>query len=211
MAARTWWVACMGSNLERCKESYQTWRSQAAEVLPGQLTAAHTETAIGLSGFEPMGRCVISCGEAVGVQPDRTLDHVEAAGLKQQAENEWRRATAEVEPLRRTLQTTFLKGSGIFSSGKPALAPRTADMTIDELRVCQVWMFGLASRLRACQKSAADFSVSAGMRDANTPLAGYDEAKWDPTAEPWQRLELCVHTQAQNAGAEADVAWRRKL
>ena len=213
MAARSWWVVCMGSQLQSCKGAYSGWREEAAAELPQQLTASDTTRAIGLPGFEPMARCVLACGEAVGVKPDRTLDHVEAAGVKQQASAEWQRATSEVEPLRQSLQSTFLQkeSRGFFSRGssKPALAAKPADMGIDELRVCQVYYYGLASRLSACQHLAAQFSTAAGMQDANAPLLGYDEEKWDPTAEPWKRMELCVHTVADQAGTEADRAWRR--
>ena len=211
MAARAWWTTCMGSNLEACREQYSTWRAEAAAVLPSKLTAAHTETAIGLPGFEPLGQCVLASGAAVGVQPDRTLDHVEAAGEKQQAAQDWSRATHEVEPLRAQLQTTFLKSSGLFSRGKPALAANMEAMGIDELRVCQVWMYGLAWRLRACHERAEAFSREAGMRDPNTPLQGYDESKWDPQSETWQRMEHCVHRTAAKAGAETDSVWRRPL
>ena len=208
LAARTWWVVCMGSNLESCRESYSEWRSQAAAVLPQQLTAAHTETAVRLEGFEPMARCVLAGAEAVGVQAERTLDHVEAAGMKQQAAAEWARATQEVEPLRNQLQATFLKG-GLLSRGKPALATSAGAMGIDELRVCQTYMYGLASRLGACQQTALDFAAVAEMRDTNMPLLGYQEEKWDPNAPAWQRMELCVHHEADKAGASFDGAWRR--
>ena len=32
LAARTWWVVCMGSKLEECRPAQQEWRQQAAEV-----------------------------------------------------------------------------------------------------------------------------------------------------------------------------------
>lgn len=212
LAARTWWVACMGSNLESCRNDYDKWRSEAAAVLPPQLTAQHTEQAVSLSGFEPMARCVISSAALVGVQPDRTLEHVEAEGMKQQAAAEWTRATAEVEPLRSQLQTTFLKGGGGFflSRDKPRLAASASAMEIDELRVCQIFAYSLAARLGACRNAAAEFAEVAGMRgDGNAPLLGYDEDKWDPNAPVWQRMEMCVHRAAEGAGEEFDRAWRR--
>ena len=89
------------------------------------------------------------------------------------------------------------------------LAPSAAEMDVDELRVCQVWMYGLASRLTACHRAASEFSIAAGMVDPNSPLKGYDEERWDPTEPPWQRMEICVHTQASKAGTEADTAWRQ--
>ena len=83
-------------------------------------------------------------------------------------------------------------------------------MDIDELRVCQVWTYGLASRLEACRPQAHEFASAAGMRDANQPLLGYDEARWDPRTPVWQDMELCVNAQAERAGADCDAAWRRR-
>mmetsp|Transcript_8212 Transcript_8212/g.26052 ORF Transcript_8212/g.26052 Transcript_8212/m.26052 type:complete len:244 (+) Transcript_8212:84-815(+) len=206
LAARTWWVTCMGSHL--CRAEYSEWRAEAAEQLPSQLTAAHTAVAVGLAGFEPMARCVLACGEAVGVQPDKTLDHVEAAGARQQAEGEWQRATAEVEPLRQKLQDTFLSRTSWLGRRKPALAASASEMGIDEVRVCQVYVYGLASRLAACAPEAAAFAESANMRDVNSPLLGYDEARWDPTADLWRRMEMCVHRGAAAASTDLDRAWR---
>ena len=59
--------------------------------------------------------------------------------------------------------------------------------------------------------AAGDFAAAAGMSDPNSPLQGYDEARWDPNSPPWQAMEDCVHQQAAGAGTTADAAWRRPL
>jgi len=82
-------------------------------------------------------------------------------------------------------------------------------MDIDELRVCQIWMFGLASRLHECQQHAAQFARQVGMPDPNTPLRGYDEDRWDPLSTGWRQMEMCVHEQAAKASTETDAVWRR--
>ena len=201
LATRAWWVICMGSNVQECKGVYGDWKAEAAHELPRQLRASDTEAAVGLAGWPPLAQCVLDRGRSVGVEVGRTLAVVEAEGVKQQAGAEWQRAVGEVEPLRSRLQDNFLKNR---------LAPSRASMQLDELRVCQTWLFGLASRLEACQLHARDFAATAGMRDANQPLLGYDEERWDPNAPVWQDMELCVNAQAERAGADCDVAWRRR-
>ena len=83
-------------------------------------------------------------------------------------------------------------------------------MEVDELRVCQVWTYALASRLEACRAQARDFATAAGMRNANQPLVGYDEARWDPHAPAcaWQDMELCVTAEAERASTDCDTEWR---
>lgn len=203
MAARTWWVICMGSRVGECKGAYAEWKAQAAGALPGQLTAEHTQAAVELPGFGPMAKCLMETGAAIGVDPSATLDHVQTAGGRSVAAAEWARAVADVDPWRAKLQQSLLRAPGT------ALAPTAPQMGIDELRVCQLWMFGVASRLGACQRAAADFAASAGVADPNSPLKGYDEERWDPRAPRWQELEACVHVHAGRAGTEADAAWRR--
>mmetsp|Transcript_13359 Transcript_13359/g.30203 ORF Transcript_13359/g.30203 Transcript_13359/m.30203 type:complete len:158 (+) Transcript_13359:1-474(+) len=146
-----------------------------------------------------MAQCVVDRGRSVGVEVERTLDHVEGKGAEIQAKREWERATGEVEPLRTQLRSTFL------SRG---VAQSAAEMSIDELRVCQIYFYGLASRLQHCHEHASAFAREAGMSDPNTPLLGYAEERWDPRTEVWQRMEMCIHEQAANAGTEADYAWR---
>lgn len=219
LAARTWWVICMASRAKECKADYDRWRAEAAQQLPGQLTAEHTDAAVTMPGFEPMAQCLIDRGAASGIDVGQLLDRVEAAGP-------WTRAATEVEPLRHQLQHSFLLGRrdtkesnfvrrafarGGGRSASARLAPSAAEMDIDELRVCQVWMYGLASRLSACQRDASVFATSAGMVDPNTPLRGYDEGKWDPTASVWRQMEMCVHEQASKAGTTADAVWRQKV
>lgn len=202
LAARAWWVVCMGKQCAGCELPYRAWREDAAQALPSQLTAEHTEAAIALPSWSPLAQCVIDHGRAVGVEVSRTLDAVEKAGVERQAHGEWSRAVAEVAPLRARLQKQFLPAG---------LARSTGAMDIDELRVCQVWMYGLASRLRDCSERAREFSRAAHMRDPNSPLLGYDAARWDPRADSWAAMELCVHEQAAKAGVEADAAWRQPL
>lgn len=223
-AARMWWVACMGAQLNACRSKHNEWKEQAAAELPKQLQAEHTERAVMLPGFEPLAQCILDRGAAIGVNPAVTLDHVENEGGRQFAASDWKRAVGEVEPLRRNLQLGFLRRAneqGFLrrsirrasdgGKGQVSLAPSAAEMDVDELRVCQVWMYGLASRLTACHRAASEFAIAAGMVDPNSPLKGYDEERWDPTEPPWQRMEICVHTQANKAGTEADAAWRPKF
>lgn len=205
MSARTWWVLCMGSRLGACKESYGQWRAEASKRLPKQLKPEHTEQALGLPGFEPLAQCVLGSGEAVRVDAGAMLDRIESrAG----AAHAWTRAVEEVEPLRQKLQLSFLKADGAVET---RLAATAGEMDIDELRVCQVWMYGLASRLAACQPLAQRFAKRAGMKDPNSPLQGFDESRWDPRDASWQEMEMCVHHQASGVGTETDQFWRRPL
>ena len=125
--------------------------------------------------------------------------------------------------MRQQLQQSFLRRSVLqrdagflrrtLNGARPdevLLAPSAGEMSIDELRVCQVWLFGLASRLRACQPAAGVFAEAAGLQDANRPLVGYAEERWDPRAPEWKRMEMCVHGQAGEAGQAVDAVWRRK-
>ena len=190
----------MANQCGDCKEDYDEWKSQAAASLPSQLTAAHTETAVGLPGWQPMAQCVVDAGRRVGIEISNALDHVETKGLDMQERAGWDRAVTEVEPMRTQLQRSFLpKG----------LAASAGEMGIDELRVCQLWMYGLATRIQACQQHASNFSREAGMRDPNAPMLGYDATRWDPNADGWTAMEMCVHTQAARANTECDDAWRR--
>ena len=81
-------------------------------------------------------------------------------------------------------------------------------MGIDELRVAQIWIYGMAQHLADCRAHAAGFARTAGLADPDMPLKGYDEERWDPRAEEWQRMELCVHGVAHAASASTDAAWR---
>ena len=191
-------------------------------MLPGQLKPEHTVAAVSLTTFEPMARCLVDHADSLGFDAGAMLNRVEAAGEQNAASAEWARAVREVEPLRTKLQTHFLSQEGRESQSflqraiagskakKPALARSAGEMDIDEVRVCQVWVYGLASRLRACQQLAHEFAVSSGMTDPNTPLQGYDEERWDPRAPPWRDMESCVHVAAAKAGTETDIAWRRR-
>lgn len=224
----------MASRTNECKGEFAEWRKQVADAsMPAQLTAEHTDEAVRLPGFEPVARCILARGEAVGIDAGGLLDRVEVEGAKARANDAWRRAVGEVEYLRTNLQRNFLggrsppaeppppsllrralgKGAAQRASPAPevALAPSAGDMGIDELRVCQVWMYAMASRLGNCNRSASAFAESAGMADPNSPLRDYDEARWDPRASVWQEMEACVHLQAAHAGTRADAAWRRPL
>ena len=76
------------------------------------------------------------------------------------------------------------------------------------VHACQVWLYGLATRLSKCKDNAAAFAQGVGMSDPNQPLQGYQSRRWDPASPQWQLMEACVHYQAARAGAEANVAWR---
>ena len=219
-AARAWWVICMGSRVAECKGAYAAWRAQAEGALPTQLKTEHTEAAISLPGFEPLAQCIIERAAAIGVDAGAMLDRVEVAGERTLASAEWSRAVQEVEPMRSRLQQGFLRGSQAepsflrramarLRSDEVVLASSAGEMGIDELRVCQVWMYGLASRLSACQGAAGEFAAAAGMSDPNAPLLGYEAERWDPRSPVWSEMEACVHVQAGKAGTEADAAWRR--
>ena len=57
LAARTWWVLCMGSRIAECKQPHSEWKAEAADALPSrQLTSEHTEAAVRLPAFEPLAR-----------------------------------------------------------------------------------------------------------------------------------------------------------
>jgi hypothetical protein len=199
LAARAAWVRCMGSQVYGCKDSYAHWKAEAAgHGIEGEMKREHTEAAVALPGWAPLAQCVIDHGQQAGVEPTRTLAAVEAAGVQRQAQVELSRAVGEVEPLRNRLQRRFLPHG-------PA-APGA--MGIDELRVSQVWLYGLASRLSSCRRLACDFAQTAGMRDPSAPLVGYDEERWDPGAESWQGMERCVQAHAARAGVEWDTIWR---
>ena len=199
LATRAWWVVCMGGRVPECKSVHATWKSEASAGVRQQLRPSDTEAVVSLASWPPLAQCVLDCGRAVGVEVSHTLAVVEAEGIKQQAGAEWQRAVAEVAPLRSRLQQELLQNR---------LAPSRDAMEVDELRVCQVWTYALASRLEACRAQARDFATAAGMRNANQPLVGYDEARWDPHAPAWQDMELCVTAEAERASTDCDSEWR---
>ena len=140
LAARTWWVLCMSSRIAECKQPHSEWRAEAADALPTrQLTSEHTEAAVRLPAFEPLARCLLSSGQAIGSDAAQVLDQVEAVGVR----SAWTRALSEVEPMRARLQQSFLRRPdsnfvrrAFGSSGHSPvdLAPSAAAMGIDELR-----------------------------------------------------------------------------
>ena len=199
LATRAWWVVCMGGRVPECKSAHVTWKSEASAGVRQQLRPSDTEAAVSLASWPPLAQCVLDCGRAAGVEVSRTLAVVEAEGIKQQAGAEWQRAVAEGAPLRSRLQQELLQNR---------LSPSRDAMEVDELRVCQVWTYALASRLEACRAQARDFAAAAGMRNANQPLVGYDEARWDPHAPAWQDMELCVTAEAERASTDCDTEWR---
>ena len=44
----------------------------------------------------------------------------------------------------------------VFLPAASTVAASTRTMDVDELRVCQLWMYGLATRLQACHTLASD-------------------------------------------------------
>jgi hypothetical protein len=226
MSARSWWVMCMASRLDECRATFGAWKAQAARAgLPDQLQPLHTHTAVSLAEFEPMARCVVQYGERIGVDPNAMLTSIEMASEQQSAGAAWARAVGEVEPLRAELQQSFLRkgdqqrraGASLarrmFAGGSDEveLAPTAEQMGADEVLMCQVWMYGVGSRLQACQRSSRAFAAAAGLRDPNHPLENYDQKRWDPRSPVWREMEACVHVHAAKAGARADDAWRRRV
>jgi hypothetical protein len=209
----------MGSRVTECKGTYSVWKEQASAALPVQLKTEHTEQANRLPGFEPMARCIAERGVELGIDPKALLDKVEREGGRVLAAAEWSTAVGEVAPLRRKLQEAFLKRGERMSllqravargkADEVGLAPSAAQMDMAEVKVCQVYIYGLASRLRGCAPLTAAFADAAGMTDRNAPLRNYDGARWDPTTPKWAELEACAHVHAAAAGTEVDVAWRR--
>lgn len=217
VSIRTWWVLCMGSHLAECKDSYSEWKSQAAASLPADLTAQHTREALSLPGFPALAKCVTLKSQAVGVEPGNLLDNV-GGGFT--LRKDWFHAVEEVEPLKTSLQAMLLaarreqlswlaKLTRRPGAVDAALASSSTEMDVDEVRLCQVWMYGLASRLAPCKGSASAFAAGVGMEDPNQPLKNYQSKRWDPRSPVWQEMEACVHFQASRAGVTADSVWRR--
>lgn len=220
---RTWWVLCMGARLIDCRAAANSWKAQAqSQGIPDSLLPEHTRAVVALPTFEPLAKCVTLRSMEIGVEPSTLLDNIQ--GNKRQAQVEWMRAVDEVGPLKVKLQTELLPAArkekmswlqrklapaqGAEGDRAGALAPSTAAMDVDEARVCQVWLYGLASRLSKCSDTASAFAQGVGMSDPNQPLQGYESRRWDPAGKTWQLMEACVHFQAARAGAQTDVAWR---
>jgi len=211
LAARAWWVICIASRCgERCAAPVEAFREQAASFgVPSKLEVKDTQQVVQLAAWPALERCVLEQGREAGVAVEDTLEHVEQVGVRQQAlqrqqagVEEWARARADVEVMRKNLQTSFLIEKGI------PISTSAANMGVDELRVCQVYMYGLGSRLRRCQRHAQSFAEGAAMDDVNAPLKGYDEQSWSPELPQWQAMEACVHAEAEKAGGEFGKAWR---
>ena len=139
-----------------------------------------------LPGWAAMEKCVVEQGRAVGVEPAQTLAHVERAGP-------WIRAVDTVNPLREKLQRSFLPGG---------VAKTQDEMGIDELRVAQVYVYGLAQHLADCRAHATGFARSAGLSNPDMPLKDYDEERWDPRLAEWQRMELASTPRRRPASAQ---------
>ena len=154
-----------------------------------------------------------------GIDTGDMLDGVQG-GNRTRAE--WMQAVDAVGPLKLKLQGELLPAarkqrqsflqrrfsSSAASSAPGALAPSAGEMDVDELRLCQVWLYGLASRLSRCKKAASALADGVGMGDPNKPLENYASRRWDPSSPIWQEMEACVHLHAARSGAEADLAWR---
>ena len=92
MAARTWWVLCMGSKLDQCRDQCGQWRSRLTAQLPSQLKAEDTPKALGLPAFEPLA-CILASGEAVRVMPGNAGSH----RSKSAAKHNWDHAVSGVD------------------------------------------------------------------------------------------------------------------
>jgi hypothetical protein len=217
---RTWWVLCMGSRLMECRAAVSSWKEQAQQQgLPESLQPEHTRAAVALPAFEPLAKCVTLRSMEIGVEPSKLLDDIQ--GNRKQAQAEWIRAVDDVGPLKVSLQSellpaarveklTWLQRRTAQADRAGALAPSPAAMDIDEARLCQVWLYGLATRLSKCKEAASTFAQGVGMADPNTPLQGYESSRWDPSSSKFMLMEACVHLQAARAGAKTDVAWRAR-
>ena len=199
MTARSWWVICMADSLDECNSTLRKWKAEAAGAgIPDHLTTQHTYDAVSLPGFEKLARCVTKRGEAAGVDSKALLHHIEMGIDHHPSAGVWSQAVAEAEPLRASLMQSFLmrgdqerrasaNGRPFYSNGDRedvVLAASAGEMGVDELLLCQVWMYGLASRLGACQRSASAFAGAADMSDPNHPLENYNQKLWVPPLPP---------------------------
>ena len=89
LAARTWWVLCMGSHGSWLR---LWWTAAGARVTTA---ASEHEAAVRLPAFEPLARCLLTSGQAVGSDAAQVLDQVEAVGVRSRgrAMAEWSRST----------------------------------------------------------------------------------------------------------------------
>lgn len=211
----------MGSHLTDCKKQVGSWKEQAAtHGLPDSLKPEHTHAAVSLPTFEPLAKCVTLRSMEVGVEPGKILDRMQGQGGevgRKRAKAEWAQATKDVDPLKAKLQTMIPAARKermpwlrrvISSDRGVTLAPSAAAMDIDEARLCQIWMYSLATRLDDCKRPASALAIGVGMSDPNQPLLRYNSRRWDPSSATWQEMEACVHIQAKKAGAEVDPVWR---
>jgi len=199
LGARAWWVVCMAVRCGGCTEEYKKWKG---ELPTPQLRVEDTQAAVSLPSFNPMAECVIREGREVGVEVSQTLDTTEAFGQKMQGEHAqraWGTAVGGIEPARRDLISKFLPNGP---------APQRQQMSINELRVCQIWLYGLATRLAACQGDAKSFASAIQLPNPESPFEGYQEEKWDPQSKEWIGLESCVRHQAAKAGQDTSECWR---
>ena len=155
------------------------------------MRASSSRAAVALPAFEPLAKCVTLRSMEVGIEPSKLLDNLQ--GNKKQAQAEWMHAVDEVGPLKVKLQTQLLPAArkekmtwlqrrmapphGAEGDRAGALAPSAAAMDIDEARVCQVWLFGLATRLSKCKDTASAFAQGVGMSDPNQPLQNYESRR----------------------------------
>lgn len=221
MAARTWWVACMGTTVAECKQQHMSWAREAQAALPAKVTAAHALPLSRLPAFDSLARCIVDAGAKAEFDVATALDSVVQSSTMLHAAA-WARAVGEVAPLRGKLQEGFLPRptpsaepsllsravAAMDEAAGAHLAPSAAEMSIDEVRGCQVWMYAIARRLQACRAGADAFASAARLADPNAPLKAYDEAQWDHRTPHWQSMEDCVQGAAVRAGTEADMAWR---
>jgi len=203
IVARAWWVVCMATQCGSCSAEYQKWVKQATAVLKKpQVGYEETVTVVNLPEYNPMAECVVQAGRTIGVEVADTLDTVENYGMQEQqkrAGGAWKEAVDGIEPARRQIHHHFIPNG-------PSRDEK--EMSMEEFRGCQLWMYGLATRLSTCKTKATEFASVAGMPDPSSPFKGFQEEKWNPETAAWQGMEDCVRRQASKAGADVFDAWQ---
>ena len=183
----------MASNCGRCTAQFQQFKQDVSSK-----SVASQQELFKLASFNAMCECVQQTGFDLGVDIGDTLNAVESYGA-QQASGAWKQAVDGIDPARRSIQRAFIPAG---------TAPKHQQMSLEEFRGCQIWLYGLATRLQACHGDAKQWASEAGLQNPLDPISGYDEAQWNPQVETWQRMENCVRRQAHRAGTDVFAAWR---
>eukprot|EP00658_Telonema_sp_P-2_P063683 TRINITY_DN52458_c0_g1_i1.p1 TRINITY_DN52458_c0_g1~~TRINITY_DN52458_c0_g1_i1.p1 ORF type:complete len:160 (-),score=34.32 TRINITY_DN52458_c0_g1_i1:102-581(-) len=124
---------------QQCGQCTAQFKQFSADV--GGLQTPDTAAVVNQKSFNPLAECVQQAGRQLGVEIAETLNAVEAHGM-QQGVQAWTQATNGIDPARHQIQRAFAPNG---------TAPDVQQMSIEEFRGCQIWMYGLATRLQACQ------------------------------------------------------------